>query len=113
MDFEAPGIAWKNTAEEKRMKRIIFLNALFTFLAMEMMGCAGLEPIQKREEIYGKAVPVIRQSYASGQIWPGETWKIFLIASDPDGDMKNIVCTIDQAGVGIYPVSITKIREGN
>ncbi len=95
------------------MKRIIFLNVLWTFLAMGMMGCAGLEPIQKREEIHGKAVPVIQRSYASGQTWPGDTWKIYLIASDPDGDMKNIVCTIDHAGVGVYPVSITKIREGS
>ncbi len=86
---------------------------LWIFLAAGLMSCAGLEPIQKREEIYGKAVPLIRQSYAARQIWPGETWKIFLIASDPDGDMKNIVCTIDQAGVGTYRVSITKIQEEN
>jgi len=113
MDFKVSGIMCNNFTEEKRVKRIIFLNVLWTFLAMEMMGCSGLEPIQKREEIYGKAVPVIRQSFASRQTWPGDTWKIFLIASDPDGDMKNIVCTIDQAGVGVYPVSIIRIREGN
>jgi len=98
---------------EKYVKKIIFLNVLWTFLAVGLMSCIGLEPIQKREEIYGKAASLIHQSYAARQIWPGETWKVFLNASDPDGDMKNIVCTIDQAGVGTYPVSITKISEAN
>jgi len=82
-------------------------------LALGIITCAGLESIQKREEIYGKAIPVIHQTFAAKQIWPGQTWKVYLNASDPDGDMKDIVCTVDQPGVGIYPASITKISEEN
>ena len=59
------------------------------------------------------AVPVINQSFASPQISPGRIWKVYLKASDADGDMKEFVCTIHQPGVGTYPLSITRIREGN
>jgi hypothetical protein len=71
----------------------------------------GLEPLEKRESLYGKASPIIHKSFAANQVWPGETWKVYLIASDPDGDMKNIVCTIDQPGVGTYQASFIRIAE--
>ena len=90
----------------------IRLLMIFALLALAI-GCAGLQPIEDREKIYGKEVPVITNSYASKEIRPGDTWKIYLIASDADGDMKNIICTIDQPGVGVYPVSFTKIKEEN
>jgi hypothetical protein len=82
-------------------------------LALGIITCAGSESIQKREEIYGKAIPVIHQSFASKQIWRGQTWKVYLNASDPDGDMKDIACTVDQPGVGIYPVSMIQISAEN
>ena len=59
------------------------------------------------------ALPVIHQSFASPRISPGMIWKVYLKASDADGDMKEFVCTIHQPGVGTYPVSMTRIREGN
>ena len=58
-----------------------------------------------------KAIPVITQSYASPQIAPGKNWKIYLKASDGDGDMEAIVSTAHQPGVGEYPVSFTRIGE--
>jgi hypothetical protein len=60
-----------------------------------------------------QAAPVISHSFASPQIAPGRVWKVYLRASDADGDMKEFVCTIHQPGVGTYPVSITRIKEGN
>jgi len=58
-----------------------------------------------------KAIPVITQSYASPQIAPGKNWKIYLKASDADGDMEEIVSVVYQPGVGEYPVSFTRIGE--
>ena len=59
------------------------------------------------------AFPVITSHFASSELRPGDTWKIYLKASDTDGDMKYILATVKQAGVGVYPVSFTRIREGN
>ncbi len=89
-------------------KKIIAVVALL-FLTM---GCAVLGGMEVREEKYGKSIPVITQSFASPKLRPGDTWKVYLKASDPDGDMKNIYATIDQPGMGGYPISITKIKEG-
>ncbi len=58
-----------------------------------------------------KGIPVITESFASREIRPGDTWKVYLQASDPDGDMKTIYCILDQPGAGTYPVSITRIPE--
>ena len=89
-------------------KKIIAVVALL-FLTM---GCAALGGMEVREEKYGKSIPVITQSFASKQLRPGDTWKVYLTASDPDGDMRYIVSTIDQPGKETYPVTFTKIKEG-
>lgn len=85
--------------------------AIVMGLLFLLAGCAAMDPIEIREQKYGKSIPVISESFASKQIKPGDTWKVYLKAADPDGDMKNIVCVIDQAGKGVYPVSRTRIRE--
>ena len=74
-------------------------------------GCAALAPLEVKEEKYGKSVPVITQSFASKQLRPGDTWKVYLKVSDPDGDLKNIYATIEQPGMGTYPLSVTRIKE--
>jgi hypothetical protein len=85
---------------------------LIGFLLLSFLtGCLAMEPIEVREKTFGKGVPVISESFASPKIRGGQTWKVYLTASDPDGDMKNIVGVIDQPGVGTYPVSITRIKE--
>jgi len=60
-----------------------------------------------------KGIPVIVQSFAAKELIPGDVWKVYLKASDPNGKMKYIFSTISQPGVGSYPVSITKIKEEN
>jgi hypothetical protein len=90
------------------MKMKFWALSVLLFLAA---GCAALEPIEVREKTYGKAVPVITLSFASKQIRPGETWMVYLNASDPDGDMNYIVCMIDQPGVGSYSPAYTRIKE--
>jgi hypothetical protein len=93
--------------KEKKMKRWLAV----VMLLFWAMGCASFESMSVREEKYGKAVPAITASFASKQMRRGDTWRVYLNASDPDGDMKAIVCTIDQPGVGTYPVSNVRILE--
>jgi hypothetical protein len=60
-----------------------------------------------------RAVPVVTPSLASPKIAPGGDWKVYINASDPDGDLKDFICTIRQPGVGNYPAGIRRIKEGN
>lgn len=56
-------------------------------------------------------VPVITHSFASEEIRPGDTWKVYIGAADPEGDMKNIICTVTQAGRGPYPICFVGIPQ--
>ena len=67
-------------------------------------------PLQAAE-ISGNSLPVITEAFASNELIPGYTWKVYLKASDPNGDMRYVVSTVYQPGWGDYPISRTKIRE--
>ncbi|HSR11838.1 MAG TPA: hypothetical protein VLS90_10375 [Thermodesulfobacteriota bacterium] len=54
--------------------------------------------------------PVIEKAYAAGAIYPGDTWKIYLKAGDPNSDMSYIVAEVFQPGYGEYPVSYTRVK---
>jgi hypothetical protein len=104
------------------MKRIYFLLILgLAWIAVVVSGCAtyppaGVPPTSGTGGATpGKplpAPPVITQSFASPKLRPGQTWKVYLIASDPNGEMRNIVSTVYQPGRGEYPIAITRIFPG-
>ena len=78
-----------------------------------IVACAHMGGMEEKEKMYGKSPPVIGQSFASNQVRPGDQWKIYVLASDPDGDMETMIAVITQAGLGSYPVSIAKIKGEN
>lgn len=82
-------------------------------ILLGMVSCAHMGGIEEKEKIYGKNPPVIGKSFASNQLKVGDQWKIYILASDPDGDMATMIAVVDQPGMGSYPVSLTKIKEGN
>jgi len=55
------------------------------------------------------SVPIITHSFASKEIRPGDTWKVYIRGEDPEGDLKNIICTVSQAGRGPYPLCYVRI----
>jgi len=74
-----------------------------------MMGFAHIAKAQ----VSGLPVPVITQAFASKEVWPGKTWKVYLNVSHPNGEMKSIYAIVDQPGVGQYPVTTIPIKEEN
>ena len=83
------------------------LVAVFVFLCLAM-GCTTL--MSPKEEV--KATPVITQSFASKEIRIGDTWMIYLNASDPNGDIIKISAIVDQPEQ-IYPEGIIKVSKEN
>jgi hypothetical protein len=61
----------------------------------------------------GKTPPVIIESFASKELRAGDVWKVYLKASDPEGQMKYIFATVSQPGANPYPVSIIRIKGEN
>ena len=81
------------------------LAAFMIFLGLAI-GCATLESPKGAE----KATPVITQSFASKEIKIGEPWRIYLTASDPNGEMIKISAIVDQTGQN-NPERITKVSK--
>ena len=62
---------------------------------------------------HASIVPAISKSFASKEIKPGDTWRIYINASDPSGKMKYIYAEIEQPGGLAYPLSRTRIEPEN
>ncbi len=78
-----------------------------------VLGWAIFEPRVAQAATEEKGIPVIVQSFAPKELTPGDVWRVYLKASDPDGKMQYIFATVSQPGVGSYPVSITRIKDEN
>ena len=98
-----------NGGIQEMLKRLFAVSTLLFLIT----GCASMASMEVKEQKYGKSIPVITQSFASPMVKPGETWKVYLKASDPDGDIKALYATVFQYGMGTYPLSITRIKEGD
>jgi hypothetical protein len=91
-------------------KKLLPLFAL-VFLAV---GCASTQGQNAPPSVSTQAAkPVITQAYASPELRLGDTWKVYLKATDPNSDINYIVATIDQPGRGGYPASFTRVRGGS
>ena len=86
--------------------------AVFVILFLAM-GYSTLMAAEVREGVDVKAAPVITQSFASKEVRGGDTWKVYLNVSSPDGGLKNFYAVVDQLGVGQYPLSIIRIQGQN
>jgi hypothetical protein len=90
------------------------LTGVFVIMILGISGCAHMgESLEEKEKVYGPNPPAIGKSFASDQLRPGDLWKIYIQASDPDGDMESIVSVVEQTGTGAYPPSFTRIKAEN
>jgi len=75
------------------MGRVVFSMGLLVLFVNSCVG-AGSYPSTS-----GKQPPVITRSYAPDKGAYGQTWKIYIEAEDPDGDMFKITSELQQEGV--------------
>ena len=88
------------------MKMIVKCLFVFIFLGMVF----GIHPESNGQTKGGS--PVIHFAWAQDKIRQGNDWRIYLSATDPDGDMSKIYCRIDQSGGSRYRPDITRIKKG-
>ncbi len=76
-----------------------------------LIGCAAGEANREKRQT-PSAPPVITEAYAAREMRLGDVWKVYINASDPDGDMNYIVATIDQPGRGSgYPPAFIRMEK--
>jgi hypothetical protein len=59
----------------------------------------------------GGSPPVITHWFASEELHHNDTWNIYVVANDPDGDMREFVGILDQVGYGGYSSSYVRIKK--
>ncbi len=77
-------------------------------LGFLLVGFLGMNDSLKNA--YAVEGPIITGSFVQKELRPGDTLKVYLKASSADSRMKAIFVTVEQAGGGVYPVSITRIK---
>lgn len=85
----------------------VFLFAMI--LPVLVYGCtAGPSGFEYRRG--GPDAPVIEQVLAAESIGPGTTWRLYLWASDPNGDIKTVTYYLDRPGDTTYSPGHLKVR---
>ena len=102
MRFKQAFFAMFRAAGSKSLALLVF-PAMFFALSQ----CATVE---EKEAEFGSNPPIIATAFAKKKIQTGDTWRIYINAFDPDGDMKLIlVSSLLQEGGDPYPFSTVKI----
>jgi hypothetical protein len=105
MPYSGKGDFETEKGERKMNKKILTGMLVFLNIAFGYVLVAGASAAEK-------ATPVINHSFASKEVRPGDLWKIYLKVSDPNGEMKNIYAMVTEPGIGQYPLSIIRVKNG-
>jgi hypothetical protein len=86
------------------MKTMKWVYTLLILLAITAFNFSAerLEAIGRTEPKLNSKPPIITHSFAVEKGYYGSTWKFYIEAEDPDGDMSKIVVTARQPGYGYY-----------
>jgi hypothetical protein len=97
----------RSTTEEESEMQPLWRVIFFLILSVLITSCAT---VAERGTKPQGSPPVITHSFAATEVSHGDKWKIYVEASDPDGDMRKFVYTIGERGFGrgVYYVNIRK-----
>jgi hypothetical protein len=95
------------TDEVSAMNKKIYVLLAFCVL---ISGCASFTRCEKTSTSGTGQPPVIIDSYAPSKIRPGATWRVYLRAQDPDGDMKETIQALVKGRNGFFKTSFVPLR---
>ena len=55
---------------------------------------------------------IVNFAYAPEKIRQKDTWRIYLSVTDPEGNMRQVVCRVEQSGESYYKPSIIYLKKG-
>ena len=74
---------------------------MFSLVGLFMWGCAPTLTQKERVEKYGPNPPVIDAYGAAAEAAAGRSWRVYVAAHDPDGDMDRVLFELDRPGYAI------------
>ena len=107
--YDSSGIPWGKSRHERKGEMAMKRLGLVAFgLMMFLPACATTSHPGKMG-----SPPVIERFFASKNMRPGDTLKVYIKASDPDGDMEKVIVTLgrgDGPGPDFY-ISFTGLKK--
>jgi hypothetical protein len=87
----------------------------YVVLAISVLiwGCASFTQCEKISTSGKGQPPVILDSYAPDEIRPGATWRVYIRAKDPDGDMKDMVQILLRGDSGPFKTTFAPLKAKN
>src|SRR5210317_746289 len=89
------------------MNKKIYVLLAFSIL---ISGCASFTRCEKTSTTGKGQPPVILASYAPSQIHPGATWRVYIRAKDPDGDMKQMIQVLMRGESGPFKTTFAPLK---
>jgi len=89
------------------MNKKIYVLLAFSIL---ISGCASFTRCEKTSTSGKGQPPVILDSYAPSQIRPGTTWRVYIRAKDPDGDMKQMIQILMRGESGPFKTTFAPLK---
>lgn len=89
----------------------MFRNMLVAAMSLLLLGCAAYEKYAGLSPNDPDQAPVMVDHYAAAVLRPGQTWRVYLRAQDPDGDMRFIAATLWQTGFGYYSPVFIRVKD--
>ena len=85
---------------------------IYVLLALSILisGCASFTRCETTSTSDKGQPPVILDSYAPSQIRPGATWRVYLRAKDPDGDMKQMIQVLMRGESGPFKTTFAPLK---
>jgi hypothetical protein len=84
---------------EEMMKNVVRISLFLALMAIPLVMASCATVAGRKAEPVGKP-PVITDSFAATEVSQGDSWKVYVKASDPDGDMRYLVYSIRVSGQG-------------
>jgi hypothetical protein len=114
ISFAVYNLMWNGMmkGKEGQMKRVavLFLTGALMVLSM---GSGYSKSLDEWLTKPGGSPSVVTHWFASEELHHGDIWRIYLEANDPDGDMWEFVCILDQVGYGYYSSVYVRLKKGN
>jgi hypothetical protein len=102
----------KSMNRRKEKRGCLFMGASVKFFLALISFSLIIAPAPNGGSQTKDSPSVITFSYAQEKIRQGDIWKIYLSASDPEGSMMKIVCTLRKAGISRFRPSMLYLKKG-
>lgn len=94
---------------DRSVQKFCMLLTILLPLVIGPMGCSRPQQPKGLEGYFPDAPKILKYGAAS-RIKGGQTWRLYVAAEDPNGDMEAVIFEMHQPGQGMYPTHTRRLN---